>query len=225
MKEKKYIKLKCDMYEDTKFKIIDTMEERDTINYIWTRILALCGKINESYGYLLISKNIKYTIEILALEFNRTKEQVNNAVNVFISLNMMSQDENGVFCICNWNKHQCYKKNKEDRNEIEKSEDNNTKDQNELKKDTQNISDLSKEILDIGFNDNEENKDAVIDDKNRNLNTINKETYIDEVKEKYISTKRIDKNRDEIVQDDFRVNLSSCRFNLPLSEGVKAISS
>ena len=39
MKEKRNIKLRTDMYEDTKFKIIDTMAERDTINYIWIRQL------------------------------------------------------------------------------------------------------------------------------------------------------------------------------------------
>ena len=37
-----------------------------------------------------------YTIEILALEFNRTKEQIENAMKVFCDLNMVCVDENGV---------------------------------------------------------------------------------------------------------------------------------
>ena len=44
--ERKIVKLRVDMYNDTKFKIIDTMEDRDLINYIWTRLLTLAGKVN-----------------------------------------------------------------------------------------------------------------------------------------------------------------------------------
>ena len=32
MKERKFVKLKVDMYDDTKFKIIDTMPKRDLIH-------------------------------------------------------------------------------------------------------------------------------------------------------------------------------------------------
>jgi hypothetical protein len=35
MKERKYVKLRSDMYEDTKFKIIDMKPERDTIHESW----------------------------------------------------------------------------------------------------------------------------------------------------------------------------------------------
>lgn len=113
MRERKYIKLRSDMYDDTKFKIIDTMEDRDTINYIWTRILTLCGKINNEYGYLLVSKDIPYTVEILSIEFNRSKEQIEHALSVFIDLNMISKDDDNVIQVCNFNKHQVFRKKKE----------------------------------------------------------------------------------------------------------------
>lgn len=163
MREKKYIKLRCDMYEDTKFKIIDTMENRDTINYIWTRILALCGKINNGYGELVISKGINYTIEILSLEFNRSREQVEEAINVFIDLNMMSQYENGVFIVCNFNKHQGKKKIKEEMNEIRETHDN--EDINEK----QNNKDSNENSIDINFSENK------LKDSERNKNTDNTE--------------------------------------------------
>ena len=35
MRERKNIKLRVDMNEDTKFKIIDTKPLRDTIYYVW----------------------------------------------------------------------------------------------------------------------------------------------------------------------------------------------
>ncbi|MBE6063410.1 MAG: hypothetical protein E7207_07625 [Clostridium butyricum] len=111
MRERKNIKLRTDMYEDTKFKIIDTMVERDTINYIWTRLLTLCGKVNDIEGRLFVTKNKPYTIEILAIEFNRTIEQIENAINVFIDLNMIAKDVNGTLKIINWCKYQGNSKN------------------------------------------------------------------------------------------------------------------
>ena len=46
MRERKFVKLRVNMYEDTKFKIIDTMKDRDLIHYIWTRLVTLAGKVN-----------------------------------------------------------------------------------------------------------------------------------------------------------------------------------
>ncbi|HBJ1655645.1 TPA: phage replisome organizer N-terminal domain-containing protein, partial [Clostridium botulinum] len=80
--ERKVVKLRVDMYNDTKFKIIDTMEERDLIHYIWTRLLTLAGKVNLE-GKLYLSRSIPYTIETLALEFNRSVKKVELALKVF----------------------------------------------------------------------------------------------------------------------------------------------
>lgn len=111
MKEKRFIKLKTDMYSDTKFKIIDTMKERDLINCIWTRLLALCGRLG-SAGELYLSRNIPYTVETLALEFNRSAEEVKLALDVFIDLEMVELTENTVYVIKNFAKHQSIKVDK-----------------------------------------------------------------------------------------------------------------
>ena len=83
MKERKFVKLRIDMYEDTKFKIIDTKPERDLIHYIWTRLLTLAGKVNLA-GELYLSKNIQYTVETLAIEFNRSAMEVKLALKMFL---------------------------------------------------------------------------------------------------------------------------------------------
>ena len=70
MRERKFVKLRVNMYEDTKFKIIDMKPERDLIHYVWTRLLTLAGKVNIE-GNLYMSKILPYTIETLAIEFNR----------------------------------------------------------------------------------------------------------------------------------------------------------
>ena len=99
MKERKYVKLRTDMYEDTKFKIIDKKPERDTIHYIWTRLLALAAKVN-----LFMSRNIPYTVEILAIEFNRSEEQIKLAIDVFLELEMLELIDSRIYRIKNFAK-------------------------------------------------------------------------------------------------------------------------
>ena len=47
----KWIKVTTDMFEDEKIRLIDAMPERDTIHYIWIRLLVQAGKTN-SHGYI-----------------------------------------------------------------------------------------------------------------------------------------------------------------------------
>jgi predicted phage replisome organizer len=105
MRERKFIKLRVDMYEDTKSKIIDRMPERDVVHYVWTRLLALAGKVNLN-GELYMSKNIPYTIETLAIEFNREAAQIILALDTFIRLEMVELMADGVYVVKNFVKHQ-----------------------------------------------------------------------------------------------------------------------
>ena len=105
MRERKCIKFRVDMYDDTKFKIIDMKPERDLIHYVWTRIVTLAGKVNLE-GDLYLSKNIPYTIETLAIEFNRDIEQVKLALDVFIELEMVELIEGNIYRVKNFAKHQ-----------------------------------------------------------------------------------------------------------------------
>lgn len=105
MRERKYVKFRVDMYEDTKFKIIDMKPERDVIHYIWNRIVLLAGKVNLE-GDLFLSKNLPYTIETLAIEFNRDIALVKLALELFIELEMIELTEDNVYRVKNFVKHQ-----------------------------------------------------------------------------------------------------------------------
>ncbi|NFR85894.1 MULTISPECIES: phage replisome organizer N-terminal domain-containing protein [unclassified Clostridium] len=118
MSERKIVKLRVDMYSDTKFKIIDTMEDRDLIHYIWTRLLTLAGKVNLE-GELYLSKNISYTIETLALEFNRSAKMVEIALKVFMDLEMVELTKDSVYRVRNFAKHQNIKSKKKDIDKLE----------------------------------------------------------------------------------------------------------
>ncbi|WP_315073670.1 phage replisome organizer N-terminal domain-containing protein [uncultured Clostridium sp.] len=147
MRERKYIKFRTDMYEDTKFKIIDTKPNRDLIHYAWTRLVALAGKVNLE-GDLYMSRNIPYTVETLAIEFNREADQIRSALEVFIELEMIELTEANVYRVINFAKHQNIKR-------IEK---------NKSKNEAAKLEDISKEKL--------ESKTEV-DELNRDKNTNN----------------------------------------------------
>ena len=105
MRERKYVKFRVDMYEDTKSKIIDRMPKRDLIHYVWNRLVVLAGKVNQE-GDLYMSKNIPYTVETLAIEFNRDIDEIKTALDVLIELEMIELTENKVYRVKNFAKHQ-----------------------------------------------------------------------------------------------------------------------
>jgi predicted phage replisome organizer len=105
MRERKFVKFRVDMYDDTKFKIIDMKPERDLIHYVWTRIVTLAGKVNLE-GDLYMSKNLPYTIETLAIEFNRSEEQIKLALDIFVELEMVELIEGSIYRVKNFVKHQ-----------------------------------------------------------------------------------------------------------------------
>lgn len=141
MKERKFVKLRVDMYGDTKFKIIDTMEERDLIHYIWTRLLTLAGKVNLE-GKLYMSKSIPYTIENLAIEFNRGVSKIELALNVFKDLEMIELSEDNVYRVKNFAKHQNIKV----KEKVEKLDDKEEFNDNEIISNNLNLQECKSEL-------------------------------------------------------------------------------
>jgi predicted phage replisome organizer len=128
MRERKYVKMRVDMYEDTKLKVIDRRPERDLIHYVWNRLVLLAGKVNLE-GDLYFSKSRPYSIETLAVEFNREASEIKLALDVLIELEMLEYTQDKVYRVTNFAKHQNIKTKekveiKEDKrsatNEIEK---------------------------------------------------------------------------------------------------------
>ncbi|AJH01353.2 replication protein [Clostridium beijerinckii] len=105
MRERRYVKFRVDMYEDTKFKIIDRMTNRDLIHYVWNRAVVLAGKVNQE-GELYMSRNIPYTVETLSIEFNRDISEVKSALDVLINLEMIEIVDNNIYKVKNFVKHQ-----------------------------------------------------------------------------------------------------------------------
>ncbi|EPY2285851.1 phage replisome organizer N-terminal domain-containing protein [Clostridium sporogenes] len=105
MAEVKWIKITTNMFDDEKIKLIDAMPERDTIHYIWIRLLVQAGKTNAN-GYIFLNENVPYTEEMLSTIFNRPLNSVRLALKVLNDFGMIELAENHLIKITNWSKHQ-----------------------------------------------------------------------------------------------------------------------
>lgn len=99
-----WIKLRVDMFEDEKIKIIQSMPEGDKILVIWIRIIALAGKCNAK-GLVLIEDEFPYSDEMLATIFNKPLATVRLALGTFEKFRMIERTEKGIY-ISNFEKHQ-----------------------------------------------------------------------------------------------------------------------
>lgn len=99
-----WIKLRVDMFDDEKIKIIQSMPEGDTILVIWIRIIALAGKCNTK-GLVLIEDEFPYSDEMLATIFNKPLATVRLALGTFEKFRMIERTEKGIY-ISNFEKHQ-----------------------------------------------------------------------------------------------------------------------
>ena len=104
MAEITWIKLRIDMFDDEKIKLIQALPDGDTILVIWIRILALAGKCNAN-GYLCIDDEFPYSDEMLATIFNKSLPQVRLALETFARFGMIEKTNKGIY-ISNFMKHQ-----------------------------------------------------------------------------------------------------------------------
>ncbi|MDM5231452.1 phage replisome organizer N-terminal domain-containing protein [Lysinibacillus pakistanensis] len=100
-----WIKIKTDMFDNEKIKLIERMPEGDTILIIWIKLLTYAGKANYN-GYIMLSENIPMNIEEMAIIFNRPLEKVRYAIQILQRYKMLEVNEHEVVLISNWEKHQ-----------------------------------------------------------------------------------------------------------------------
>ena len=91
-----WIKLRVDMFDDEKIKIIQSMPEGDAILVIWIRIIALAGKCNAK-GLVLIEDEFPYSDEMLATIFNKPLATVRLALGTFEKCRMIERTEKGIY--------------------------------------------------------------------------------------------------------------------------------
>ncbi len=98
------IKLRIDMFEDEKIKLIQSMPEGDTILVVWIRLIALAEKCNAG-GLIRLAEDCPYTDEMLAVIFNKPLQTVRLALTTFERFRMIENTLGGI-CIANFDSNQ-----------------------------------------------------------------------------------------------------------------------
>lgn len=105
MTEVSWIKIRIDMFDDEKIRLIQAMPESDAILIMWVRLIALAGKTNDN-GLVYINPDLPYTDEILATLFNKPLNTVRLALKTLQNFKMIDVFDNGKILIVNFDKHQ-----------------------------------------------------------------------------------------------------------------------
>ncbi len=99
-----WIKLKIDMFDDEKIKIIQSMPDGDAILVIWIRLIALAGKCNAN-GFILVDDEFPYSDEMLSIIFGKPLPTIRLALQTFKKFHMLETTQKGIY-ITNFEKHQ-----------------------------------------------------------------------------------------------------------------------
>lgn len=104
MAEVKWIKIDTDVFNNRKIKQIKKMPEGKSIIVIWFHILCLAGKINDG-GFVYFTKDIPFTDEMLAVEFDEDLKIIRLALETFRQFRMLEIVEDFLL-VSNWEKYQ-----------------------------------------------------------------------------------------------------------------------
>jgi predicted phage replisome organizer len=100
-----WIKIKTNLFDDEKIKLIEAMPEADTVLIIWFKLLIQAGKCNE-FGDIILTKTVPYSVEMLSTIFNRPLQTVKYGIKILLDLCLIEMSDSNVISISNWEKHQ-----------------------------------------------------------------------------------------------------------------------
>ena len=104
MADVKWIKIVTDIFDNRKIRQIEVMPEGDSILVIWFKLICLAGKTNDS-GLVYFTRDILYTDEMLATQFNRPLPTVRLALKTFQAFGMVEIVDN-FLQLPSWEKYQ-----------------------------------------------------------------------------------------------------------------------
>ena len=104
MADVKWIKIVTDIFDNKKIKQIECLPDGDGIIVIWFKLLCLSGTTNDN-GMVYLTKDIPYTDQMLAAQFNRPLTLVKMALNTFERFGMIDVIDD-VLHVSNWEKYQ-----------------------------------------------------------------------------------------------------------------------
>lgn len=100
----KWISITTDIFNDEKMCAIESLPDGVSIELVWFKILCLAGTCNE-HGFLMITRDIPYTDEMLAKNFRMDIGIVQRALDVFQKMGMIEIVDD-IYMVSNWMKYQ-----------------------------------------------------------------------------------------------------------------------
>jgi predicted phage replisome organizer len=100
----KWIKLSSDIFDNRKIRMIEGMPDGDALVVIWLKLLVLAGNTNDG-GYVYFTKDIPYTDQMLATQFNRPLATIQLALRTFEQFGMIEIIDDMIY-VSNWEKYQ-----------------------------------------------------------------------------------------------------------------------
>ena len=193
-----WIKLSTRMFEDEKIRIILSMPDGAIKLLIWLKLLTQAGKVND-YGFIYLNEDIPYTNEMLSVVFDRTVEEISEALKTLSSLKMIDVSQNNIIRICNWEKYQNVEGMKRAK-EMNKERVKRFREKKKLEGDEGNEN--KEESIDKNCND--DCNGNVMDEKEKETQKENEEIK----NEKLVEEKEENKNTDDLLKKlkEFGIN-------------------
>ena len=104
MADVKWVKIAVDMFDNRKIKQIGSMPKGDSLLLMWVQLLCLAGNVNDG-GFIYLTKEIPYTDEMLATQFNKPISTVRLALKTFEQFGLIEIINNMIF-LSSWEKYQ-----------------------------------------------------------------------------------------------------------------------
>lgn len=183
MKKIEWIKVTTNMFEDEIMKLIENLKNRDTIYYIWMKLLIQAGKVNCD-GLIFLKEDIPYSKEMLSIIFNRPLDIVTESLEILESFKLIEIYENNIIKIRNWEKHQ----NIEGMKKVREDTKERVRNYREKKKNETNTENMAIE---------EKNSTDTNDEKNCNANVTKQREN------------KINKTQNKITDKEERINIQS----------------
>jgi len=100
----KWIKLSVDLFDNRKIKQIRKLPDGANILIMWIQLLCLAGTIND-HGFIYVTKDIPYTEQTLATEFDLPVTVVQMGLSVFQRFGMIEVVDD-ILKLSSWEKYQ-----------------------------------------------------------------------------------------------------------------------
>lgn len=104
MSEVKWIKLQTDIFDNRKIRQLEKLPDGDSLIVMWLKLLVLAGNVNDN-GFVYFTKDIPYTDQLLATQFDRPLTTVQLALDMFQKFGMIEVVDD-IIHVSNWEKYQ-----------------------------------------------------------------------------------------------------------------------